>query len=280
MIHLQGVGFRYPSVAESGAGEWVLSNLDVTIHRGEYLAVMGPNGSGKSTMARLFNGLLLPTEGVLTVDGLDPHDTEAVWEIRRRVGMVFQNPDNQIVATTVIDDIAFGLENRGVPRDEMVKRIQDAMARVGLTSLEKAAPHHLSGGQKQRLAIAGVLAMRPSVIIFDEATSMLDPLGRKEVLAAMQSLHQEGTTVIHITHSADEALQAERLLVMDKGQVVREGKPLHIFSHPEELEELFLEVPMFIDLRERLRRQGMALSRDSANSEELVEELWGLLSKG
>ncbi|SDW91516.1 energy-coupling factor transport system ATP-binding protein [Marininema mesophilum] len=280
MIQLKGVGFRYPSIKETGAEERVLSNIDLTVDQGEYLAVMGPNGSGKSTMARLFNGLLLPTEGEITVDGLNPRKLEEVWEIRRRVGMVFQNPDNQIVATTVLDDIAFGLENRGVSRDEMVERIQDAIARVGLTGLEKAAPHHLSGGQKQRLAIAGILAMRPSVIIFDEATSMLDPVGRREVIAAMKTLHQEGTTVIHITHSADEALHAERLIVMVEGQIQREGTPLQIFSKPEKLIEDALEVPLFIDLRERLRRQGMSLSQHSANSEELVEELWGLLSKG
>ncbi|WP_380701250.1 energy-coupling factor transporter ATPase [Salinithrix halophila] len=279
MIQLREVRFHY-AIEGVSSKEWVLSGLNLSIPSGEYVAVMGPNGSGKSTMARMLNGLLVPTGGQVLIDGLDTRNDEALWEIRQRVGMVFQNPDNQIVATTVRDDIAFGLENRGMPREEMIPRIEEVIAEVGLDGLEETPPHHLSGGQKQRLAIAGVIAMRPRVVVFDEATSMLDPTGRGEVLEAIRRLHEGGTTIVHITHSADEALEAERIMIMAGGRLQLEGTPAEVFSRAEALSRWSLDVPFHVKLREGLIRRGMPLSEKTANTEELVEELWGLLSKG
>ncbi|PTM54655.1 energy-coupling factor transporter ATPase [Desmospora activa] len=276
IIRLQNVGFHYPGQGEEGTGT-VLSGLDWSVDRGEYVAVMGPNGSGKSTLAKLLNALLVPTAGTVQVCGLDTNDHRQWGAIRQRVGMVFQNPDNQIVGTTVRDDVAFGLENLGLPREEMRRRIADVLPRVGLSGMEDQSPHHLSGGQKQRLAIAGVIAMRPDVIVFDEATSMLDPAGRREVLHAIRSLHQGGTTVIHITHSAREALYAQRVVVMAAGAIRLDGSPVDVFNQVDHLQEWSLELPLFAEVADRLRQQGLPLSRRISNEETLVKELWALL---
>ncbi|MDR6226927.1 energy-coupling factor transporter ATPase [Desmospora profundinema] len=276
MIQLENVTFHYPGRGEEPPVS-VLSGVDWCVRQGEYVAVMGPNGSGKSTMAKLFNALLLPDEGTVRVCGMDTRDEKLWGVIRQRVGMVFQNPDNQIVGTTVRDDVAFGLENLGLPREEMRRRIADVLPRVGLSGMEEQSPHHLSGGQKQRLAIAGVIAMRPDVIVFDEATSMLDPEGRQEVLDTIRSLHEEGTTVIHITHSAGEALCADRIAVMAAGSVRMDGPPREIFRQGDRLREWSLEMPLFAEVADRLRREGVPLSRNISSEEALVRELWALL---
>ncbi|EGK09774.1 energy-coupling factor transporter ATPase [Kroppenstedtia eburnea] len=279
ILQLDGVGFHYGSPGDGIDPEWILSGLNLRVDPGEYLAVMGPNGSGKSTLAKLMNGLLTPVVGEVRVGGLDPGSDRDLPQIRRKVGMVFQNPDNQIVGTTVKDDVAFGMENLGVPREQMLIRIRQVLARTGLTGLEEASPHHLSGGQKQRLAIAGVIAMQPEVIIFDEATSMLDPSGRREVLEVMGELHRGGTTIIHITHSPREASRAERVLVLAGGEPQWDGPPAELFRERERLADWSLEMPIAAELKERLRRHGMPLREEITGMEELVEELWTLLSK-
>jgi energy-coupling factor transport system ATP-binding protein len=276
VIQLDNVSFHYPGRGGEDPIP-VLTGVNWMVERGEYVAVMGPNGSGKSTLAKLLNALLLPEEGRVRIAGMDTQD-EGMWGyIRQRVGMVFQNPDNQIVGTTVRDDVAFGLENIGLPREEMRHRIADVLPRVGLSGMEEHPPHHLSGGQKQRLAIAGVIAMQPDVIVFDESTAMLDPSGRKEVLDTIRSLHQEGTTIIHITHSAEEALCAERLVVMAEGTIGMDASPLTVFQAPEQLRKWSLEVPLFADVADRLRQQGVPLSGAITSEEALVRELWALL---
>lgn len=279
ILQLDGVGYHYGSPGDGNDPEWILTGLNLCVNPGEYLAVMGPNGSGKSTLAKLMNGLLTPITGKIRVAGLDPGNDRDLPLIRRKVGMVFQNPDNQIVGTTVKDDVAFGMENMGVPRKQMLIRIREVLERTGLAGLEEASPHHLSGGQKQRLAIAGVIAMQPEVIIFDEATSMLDPTGRREVLEVMGELHQGGTTIIHITHSPQEAIRAERVLVLAEGQPQLDGPPAELFRHREQLADWSLEMPLAAELKERLRRHGMPIREDITGMEELVEDLWTLLSK-
>ncbi|PTX58210.1 energy-coupling factor transport system ATP-binding protein [Melghirimyces profundicolus] len=278
IIQLDGVGFRY-ELPREGKSDWSLRGIRLTVHRGEHLAVMGPNGSGKSTLAKLLNGLLIPSEGCIVVDGLDTRDGKTLPAVRRKVGMVFQNPDNQIVGTTVKDDVAFGMENAGIPRKEMLERIREVLDRVGLNGLEASSPHHLSGGQKQRLAIAGVLAMRPEVVVFDEATSMLDPAGRKEVLQAMEELHRTGTTVIHITHSVREAFCAERVLILENGKIQWQGSPRELFLQSEEVCRWSLEVPLAVELKNRLRERGLPVRQDIVGTEELVETIWTLLSR-
>ncbi|GGE20757.1 energy-coupling factor transporter ATP-binding protein EcfA1 [Marinithermofilum abyssi] len=260
--------------------QWALQGVNLRIDPGEYVAVMGPNGSGKSTLAKLLNGLLLPTEGCVRVMGKDTRNAEDLWEIRRQVGMVFQNPDNQIVGATVRDDVAFGMENLGVPRAEMLRRIPEVLSQMGLAGREEDSPHHLSGGQKQRLAIAGILAMKPAVILFDESTSMLDPAGRDDVMQAIQDLHRQGTTVVHITHSAREASLADRLVVMAEGRVQMQGAPGEVFRQGERLRDWDLEPPLIYRLQEQLQKQGMPLTGTASDTKELVNELWGLLSKG
>ncbi|MFD1428192.1 energy-coupling factor transport system ATP-binding protein [Kroppenstedtia sanguinis] len=279
ILQLDGVGFHYDSPGEGIDPEWILTGLNLQVEPGEYLAVMGPNGSGKSTLAKLLNGLLTPVVGKVHVGELDPTNDQDLSQIRRKVGMVFQNPDNQIVGTTVKDDVAFGMENLGVPREQMLLRIRQVLARTGLTGLEEASPHHLSGGQKQRLAIAGVIAMQPEVIIFDESTSMLDPLGRREVLQVMGELHRRGTTLIHITHSAQEAYRAERVLVLVGGESQWDGPPAQLFRKGEQLANWSLEMPIAAELKERLRRRGMPIKEEITGMEELVDDLWTLLSK-
>ena len=272
IIELQNVTFEYPS----GDNRQIkaLKNLSLIIEEGEYIALIGPNGSGKSTLARHLNAILLPTGGIVTVDGFVTTQEEHRWEIRRRVGMVFQNPDNQIVATTVEEDVAFGLENLGMESSLMAQRVTEALEMVGLQSLRNHAPHLLSGGQKQRLAIAGIIAMRPRCLVLDEPTAMLDPRGRREVLETIKRMnHQEGITVVHITHFMEEALEADRVIVMDRGQIVHAGPPAEIFGGDIDLYALNLEVPAIPRLVQLLRSQGMDIPAGVLKVDELVNIL-------
>lgn len=272
IIELQNVTFEYPS----GDNRQIkaLKNLSLTVEEGEYIALIGPNGSGKSTLARHLNAILLPTDGVVTVDGFVTTQEEHRWEIRRRVGMVFQNPDNQIVATTVEEDVAFGLENLGMETSLMAQRVTEALEMVGLQSLRSHAPHLLSGGQKQRLAIAGIIAMRPRCLVLDEPTAMLDPRGRREVLETIKRMnHQEGITVVHITHFMEEALEADRVIVMDRGQIAHAGPPADIFGGDIDLYALNLEVPAIPRLIQLLRSQGMDIPAGVLKVDELVNIL-------
>lgn len=259
--------------------EWALKHVNVNIYEGETVAIVGPNGSGKSTLAKLLNGLLQPQTGEIAVDGLNPALETDVWAVRERVGMVFQNPDNQIVAPTVQDDVAFGLENLGLPRQVIKDRVQDAISRVGLEGLEDTAPNHLSGGQKQRLAIAGILAMRPRLIILDEATSMLDPHGRKEVADVIRYVKREGIAVLMVTHAPSELWEADRVVVMAEGTVRFTGSPEDVFRHGEELLSLGLDVPFAVSMQHALRERGLPLTDAIKDERSLVNALWTLWQK-
>lgn len=251
-----------------------LDDVSLAIERGEFVAVLGSNGSGKSTLAKHLNALLLPTEGVCRVDGLDTREEAEVWRIRQKVGMVFQNPDNQLIAAVVEDDVAFGPENLGVPSAEIRQRVDEALAAVNMTPFRSYAPHLLSGGQKQRVAIAGTLAMQTEAIVFDEATAMLDPEGRADILSVVRRLHEEqGITVVYITHFMEEAAAADRVVVLDQGHVVMDAPPRAVFSHADELRALGLEVPLAVELRDRLRAAGIALPADLLTEAELVAAL-------
>lgn len=268
IIEFKDVTFEYLT---GGQPVSALKNIYLKIGKGEYLAVIGRNGSGKSTLARHLNALLLPTHGEVWVDGLLTALEKHCWEIRRRVGMVFQNPDNQIVATTVEEDVAFGLENLGVQREQLVKKVQEALELVGLQSFRNHAPHLLSGGQKQRLAIAGVLAMSPRCLVLDEPTAMLDPLGCREVLATIRKMNcREGITVVHITHYLDEILEADRVLVMDEGKIALAGRPSEIFAVEKDLEKLGLGVPTIPKLVRQLRAGGLDIPDHVLNMRELA----------
>jgi energy-coupling factor transport system ATP-binding protein len=275
-LMLQDVHFHYSST-ELESEEWAVQQIDVTINQGEYLSIIGSNGSGKSTLARLLNGLLIPSKGTYLINQQPLRDEDALWELKRRVGMVFQNPDNQIVAPSVVDDIAFGLENLGIDRNEMKKRIPEALKQVGLTGLENREPHHLSGGQKQRLAIAGILAMQPDVIIFDEATSMLDPEGRIQILFLMEKLHQQGITIIHITHQAEEAFRAKRVLVMHQGKMLLDTLTEDLYAISSKLADWGLDVPLAVLLHQELLQRNWPLSDKIRDEGQLVSELWTLI---
>lgn len=251
-----------------------LSHASLTVREGEFVAVLGHNGSGKSTLAKLLNALYLPSEGSILVCGYDTAKEEFVWEIRRRAGMIFQNPDNQIVATVVKEDVAFGLENLGVPTNEMIPRVESALASVHMSKYADASPHLLSGGQKQRVAVAGILAMEPSVLIADEATAMLDPAGRREVLSTVQALNRsKGITVLWITHFMEEACEADRVLVVSGGEIVSQGTPREIFSDVTAMRALHLDVPPMAALAADLRAEGMPLPEGVLTVEEMVEEV-------
>ena len=251
-----------------------LDDVSLSVERGEFVAVLGSNGSGKSTLAKHLNALLLPTEGACRVDGLDTQEEAEVWRIRQKVGMVFQNPDNQLIAAVVEDDVAFGPENLGVPSAEIRRRVDAALAAVNMTPFRSYAPHLLSGGQKQRVAIAGTLAMQTEAIVFDEATAMLDPEGRADILSVVRRLHEErGITVVYITHFMEEAAAADRVLVLDHGHVVMDAPPRAVFSRADELRALGLEVPLAVELRDRLRAAGVALPVDLLTEAELVAAL-------
>ena len=273
MIKTQDLAFTYPGT-EDQMNTRALRGVDVTIERGSFVVILGHNGSGKSTLAKTFNAVLLPSGGKVYVEGMDTMDESLLLEIRRRVGMVFQNPDNQIVANVVEEDVAFAPENLGVPSDEIRKRVDDALEAVGMTQFVKHAPHLLSGGQKQRIAIAGVLAMKPECIVLDEATAMLDPIGRREVLAAVEKLNREqGITVVLITHHMNEAEHADRVIVMNDGLVVMDGKPREVFTRKKELEDIGLAVPDTVSLLFSLREAGMDVPVDAITVEECADAI-------
>ena len=269
IIEVKDVEFRY-----EGAEEEAVAGVSLRVERGEFVAVLGRNGSGKSTLAKLLNALNIPQKGEIWIDGVAAHEEANSLEVRKRCGMVFQNPDNQIVATVVEEDCAFGLENLGVAPDEIRRRVDGALAAVGMRDHAEAAPHMLSGGQKQRVAIAGVLAMRPQIIVFDESTAMLDPSGRREVFAVAEELNRrDGITIVWITHFMDEALRAGRLLVMDAGKVALEGAPREVFQKTEEIRRMGLDVPPMAQLAAQLRADGVPLRADIMTVEEMAVEL-------
>ena len=265
---------------EEGKTFDALKDVTAQIKKGEFTAIIGTNGSGKSTLARHLNALLIPTEGELIVEGMRTSDAGRVWDIRQKVGMVFQNPDNQLVAAVVEEDVAFGPENLGVPPEEIRERVDLALEKVGMTSYRKQAPSMLSGGQKQRVAIAGVLAMKPDCIVLDEPTAMLDPKGRKEVMDTIHELNKtEGITIVLITHFMEEAVTADHILVIDRGVLKMEGTPREIFSQADRVTEIGLDVPVPADLARRLRKKGMAVSERCMTDEELGEALCPFVSK-
>lgn len=270
MIKVSNVTFRYEK--EKSA---VLKDIDLTIKKGQYVSIIGHNGSGKSTLARLLNGLLLPEKGKVEIQGLSTTNEEEIWEIRSKVGMVFQNPDNQFVAPTVEDDLAFGLENLGVDPDVMEGRIQEALKRVDMLPYRQTEPSRLSGGQKQRVAIGGALALHPEVLVLDEATAMLDPQGRREVLGIVKGMNEEdGMTVIQITHYLEETLNSHYIYVMDKGQLVAQGSPEQLYQKPDLLRKLGLDVPFAADLHLRLKKRGLVCEELSLTSEGVISALW------
>ncbi|MDR1755050.1 MAG: energy-coupling factor transporter ATPase [Eubacterium sp.] len=255
-----------------------LRRINLEIKKGEFIALLGHNGSGKSTLAKHFNGILTPDEGSLFVDGMDVSDEALVYDIRQTIGMVFQNPDNQIVATIVEEDVAFALENLGVPPGDIRARIDEAMKTTGIYDFRRHAPHQLSGGQKQRVAIAGIIAMEPACLVLDEPTAMLDPKGRKEIMKTIKKLNREkGITVVLITHYMEEATQADRVVVMDKGKIIMDGAPKQIFSQVRRLKEVGLDVPQATELMYLLSQSGLKVKEDIINEEECVGELLRLL---
>ncbi len=261
-------------------GILALAGIDISVSPGEFLVIIGPNGSGKSTLAKHLNVLLLPSQGDVLVFGMNTKDGEYTWEIRKTAGMVFQNPDNQIIATVVEEDVAFGPENLGVEPEEIRSRVKEGLESVGMSPYRRHAPHLLSGGQKQRVAIAGVMAMKPRCIILDEPTAMLDPRGREEVLATVRVLNKKhGLTVIHITHYMDEALYADRVLVMDAGRVIMDGPPKQVFFAKDKLQALGLDVPPLGKLTGMLWDAGYAVRPDALTVDELVDELCRLKSQ-
>ena len=273
-IVASGLCYAYPE-----AGKNAVDDVSMRVKRGEFLAILGHNGSGKSTLAKLFNALYVPGSGTVLVCGLDTKDDELVFDIRQHAGMVFQNPDNQIVATVVEEDVAFGLENNGVPPAQIRVRIAEALAAVNMSEFAKKAPHMLSGGQKQRVAIAGVLAMKPDVIILDESTAMLDPSGRREVMSTVRRLNrEEGISVVIITHYMGEAASADYVIVMDEGRVALSGTPREVFSQVDRVRALGLDVPPMTDLSHMLRADGIQVAPDVLTVEEMVEEVCRLSS--
>ena len=277
MIQTDALSFSYP-VEEGQRRTTALDNVTLSIEKGSFVVVLGHNGSGKSTLAKHMNAVLLPSGGAVYVEGMDTKKEELLLEIRRRVGMVFQNPDNQIVANVVEEDVAFAPENLGVPTAEIRRRVDDALAAVGMTEFTRHAPHLLSGGQKQRVAIAGVIAMEPECIVLDEATAMLDPSGRREVLDTVHRLNrQRGITVVHITHHMSEAEDADRVIVMNDGVVAMDGAPREIFSRVEELQALGLAAPDTVELLRRPNRHGMDLPLTAITVDESARAIFQAL---
>ena len=259
-------------VYKSSAGDKVaLDGVSFSVAVGEFVAIIGTNGSGKSTLAKHFNALLLPSDGKIFVDGLDTSDEENLWRVRENVGMVFQNPDSEIVAAIVEDDVAFGLENLGIEPKKIRERVDLALDAVNMSGYKNFAPSKLSGGQKQRIAIAGVIAMNTKVIVFDEPTAMLDPQGRREVLTMVKRLHAQGKTIIYITHFMEEAAQAQRVFVMEGGKIIRDDTPREIFTDVKEMKRLGFDVPVAAELAERLRRKGFKLPKKILTAEELAK---------
>lgn len=281
IIKLENVTYKYKVYQDDGAPaveERGLNNVSLEIFEGEFLALVGHNGSGKSTLAKLLNGLLLTQTGEISVDGLNPKVKKELYKIREQVGMVFQNPDNQMIASIVEDDIAFGPENLGVPREEIVERVEGALKAVNMSEFHDKTPTKLSGGQKQRIAIAGVLAIRPRVLVLDEATSMLDPQGRRDVMDTVKRLNREGITVVTITHFMDEVTEADRVVVLSDGELVMQGAPQEIFREKDKLREYGLDVPRSVALSNELFKAGLDLSPATTDINELGEELCRLLS--
>ena len=277
MVQAKQLVFEYEKRDEDGnviGSSRAIDQVDLDVKEGQFIAILGHNGSGKSTLAKHINAILVPTEGTVWVDGRDTKDPEELWNVRQSAGMVFQNPDNQIIGTVVEEDVGFGPENLGVPTDEIWQRVEESLKAVGMISYRYASPNKLSGGQKQRVAIAGVVAMEPKCIVLDEPTAMLDPMGRKEVLKTVQKLRkQKQVTVILITHYMEEVVDADKIYVMDHGHVVMEGTPREIFSRVEELKSYRLDVPQVTILADELRKRGLDIPAGILKKEELVEAL-------
>lgn len=271
-INIENLVFSYQHTEEH-RNKKVINDVSFAIEKGSFTAVIGKNGSGKSTLAKNINALLLPTAGAIYVKGMDTKVEENIWDIRQVAGMVFQNPDNQLVSSIVEDDVAFGPENLGIDPEIIRNRVDKALEAVNMGEFRNKAPHMLSGGQKQRIAIAGVVAMKPECIIFDEPTAMLDPKGRKEVMNIIQELHEEGITVVLITHFMEEAALADRVIIMDDGVMRLDGTPEEVFAHSEELKEMNLDVPLAVELADRLRRRGVNVPADIITVEKMVEYL-------
>ena len=274
-IELTNVSYSY----RVGEGQTVraLRNVTFSVERGEFVALAGMNGSGKSTLAKLLNGLFIPSAGDVVIDGINTRDEERTFDVRRKAGMVFQNPDNQMVATIIEDDVAFGPENVGIPREEIIERVDWALEAVGMTEFRTRSASKLSGGQKQRVAIAGVLAMKPDIIIFDESTSMLDPEGRAEIMDVAKKLNESGITVITITHNMDEAAQADRIIVLRKGRLVLDGTPKEVFASPE-VEACGLALPPAAAMQKMLEERGFAFGSTVTDEDELVEGICAQLN--
>jgi energy-coupling factor transport system ATP-binding protein len=275
IVEINNLIFSYLQESGDGAKGCFLQNaidgVDLTIKKGSFTAIIGRNGSGKSTLAKNINALLLPSSGVVYVNGYDTRDQEHLWDIRQTAGMVFQNPDNQIVSSIVEEDVAFGPENLGISPSEIRKRVEDSLSAVNMGDYRKKPPHFLSGGQKQRIAIAGVVAMKPECIIFDEPTAMLDPNGRGEVMEIIRELNREGITVVLITHFMEEAALADRVIIMDEGKIKLDGSPSSVFAKRDELKSMSLDVPFVVELAYRLRQKGVDIPENTVSRKDLVE---------
>lgn len=269
IIHIENLIYEYPQEEEKEVLR-AIRGISLDIERGSFTAIIGRNGSGKSTLAKLLNGLFVPTEGIIYVEKWNTADDKHIWDVRQTAGMVFQNPDNQLVSSIVEDDVAFGPENIGIAPDEIRSRVDDALEAVRMGEYKLKAPHMLSGGQKQRIAIAGVLAMKPKCIIFDEPTAMLDPRGREDILKIIKKLNDEGITTILITHFMDEAVQADRVIIMNDGEIVLDGSPMEVFSQEEKIMKVNLDVPIAVELAGRLRRRGIKVPGDVVTVEDMV----------
>lgn len=269
IIKIENVKYKY----EKESNDYALNGVSLEIRQGEFTAIIGHNGSGKSTLAKLINSILLPTEGKIYVKGMDTSDDSKLWDIRQSAGMVFQNPDNQLVATIVEEDIAFGPENQGVEPSEIRKRVDDALNTVGMYEYRKRPPHMLSGGQKQRIAIAGILALNSDCIVLDEPTAMLDPSGRREVMDTLKKLNKAGKTILLITHYMDEAVQADRVVIIDKGSIKLDGTPKEVFRNIDEIKKFGLDVPQVTELAQELVKEGINIPADIIDVKELVDLL-------
>lgn len=269
IIHIENLIYEYPKEEEKEALR-AIKGISLDIKRGSFTAIIGRNGSGKSTLAKLLNGLFVPTEGIIYVESWNTADDNHIWDVRQTAGMVFQNPDNQLVSSIVEDDVAFGPENIGIAPDEIRSRVDNALEAVHMGEYKLKAPHMLSGGQKQRIAIAGVLAMKPKCIIFDEPTAMLDPRGREDILKIIKKLNDEGITTILITHFMDEAVQADRVIIMNDGEIILDGSPMEVFSQEEKIMKVNLDVPIAVELAGRLRRRGIKVPGNVVTVEDMV----------
>lgn len=270
-IEVKNVGFQY---AKSEERESALKQISFSVEKGEFISLVGKNGCGKSTLAKLLNGLFEPSEGTVSVSGVDTSNEDTIFEVRSKAGMVFQNPDNQMVATIVEDDVAFGPENLGVEPSEIIKRVDESLAAVGMSDYKNSTASRLSGGQKQRVAIAGVLAMKPEIMILDEATSMLDPDGREEVMSVVKKMNDGGITIINITHDMSEVALSQRVIVLKEGEIIFDGKPNALFDSPEILKRANLDLPPVGKLRKTLIEHGLNISGDSMDEDELAEDIW------